>query len=259
MSPERRYTKDSLNAFSSDHKTKKSVDKRSHECSRESTRCPEWRSSKDRNPVSFENQRNDSSYFQESKSNNGSVSKNRDSSNNFETVIANDKSKDTLLLISRNCDSSRSIESVLPNENSRNREFGINHVSGNFTHDAHSVQQDQSSEDILPRRNPDSKGQVNETALPKTVQPNQSSVCTRLSKNRDSSNSNTQAHDKTVICDSSSSKEFVASVSTCSQNMYQCPICVFNCNLAQGFTNHLIDVHNVIQVAGTFGVFYKFK
>ena len=48
-----------------------------------------------------------------------------------------------------------------------------------------------------------------------------------------------------MICDSSSSKEFVANVSTCSQNMYQCPICVFNCNLAQGFTNHFIDVHNV--------------
>ena len=110
MSPEWRYAKDSLNAFSSDHKTKKSVDKRSHECSRESTRSPEWRSSKDRNPVSFENQRNDSSYFQESKSNNGSVSRNRDSSNNFETVIANDKLKDTPLLISRNRDSSRSIQ-----------------------------------------------------------------------------------------------------------------------------------------------------
>ena len=54
-----------------------------------------------------------------------------------------------------------------------------------------------------------------------------------------------QAHDKTVICDSSSSKEFVVSVSTCSQNMYQCPICVFRWNVAQGFTNHLIDVHNV--------------
>ena len=27
--------------------------------------------------------------------------------------------------------------------------------------------------------------------------------------------------------------------------MYQFPICVFNCNVAQGFTNHLIDVHNV--------------
>ena len=185
MSLEWRYAKDSLNAFSSEHKTKKSVDKRSHECSRESTRSPEWRSSKDRNPVSFENQRNNSSYFQESKSNNGSVSRNRDSSNNFETVIANDKSKDTLLLISRNCDSSRSIESVLPNENLRNREFGINHVSGNFTHDAQSVPQNQSSKDVSPRRNPDSKGQVNETVLPKTVQPNQSSVCTRLSKNRD--------------------------------------------------------------------------
>ena len=148
-------------------------------------------------------------------------------------MIGNGKLKDTPLLISRNCDSSRSIESVLPNENSRNRELGINHVSGNFTHDAQSVPQDQSSEDILPRRNPDSKGQVNETALPKTVQPNQNSVCTRLSKNRYSSNSNTQAHDKMVICDSSSSKEFDASVSTCSQNIYQCPICVFNCNLAQ--------------------------
>ena len=134
---------------------------------------------------------------------------------------------------------------MLPNENLRNREFSINHVSGNFTHDAQSVPQNQSSEDVLPRRNPDSKGQVNETVLPKSVQPNQSSVCTRLSKNHDSSNSNTQAHDKTVICDSSSSKEFVASVSTCSQNMYQCPICVFNCNVEQGFTNHLIDVHNV--------------
>ena len=139
MSPEWRYAKDSLNAFSTDHKTKKSVDKRSHECSRESTRSPEWQSSKDRNPVSFENQRNDSSYFQKSKSNNRSVSRNCDSSNNFENVIANDKSKDTPLLISRNCDSSRSIESVLPNENLRNREFGINHVSGNFTHDAQSM------------------------------------------------------------------------------------------------------------------------
>ena len=160
-------------------------------------------------------------------------------------MIANDKSKDTPLLISRNHDSSRSIESVLPNENSRNREFSINHVSGNFMYDAQSVPQNQSSEDVSPRRNPDSKGQVNETVLPKTVQPNQSSVCTRLNKNRDSSNSNMQAHDKTMIWDSSSSKEFVSSVSTCSQNMYQCPICVFNCNVAQGFTNHLIDVHNV--------------
>ena len=143
MSLEWRYAKDSLNAFSSEHKTKKSVDKTSHECSHKSTRSPEQRSSKDRNPVSFENQKNDSSYFQVSKSNNGSVSRNLDSSNNFETVIANDKSKDTLLLISRNCDSSRSIESVLPNENSRNREFSINHVSGNFTHDAQSVPQNQ--------------------------------------------------------------------------------------------------------------------
>ena len=33
MSPKWRYAKDSLNAFSSEHKTKKSVDKRSHECS----------------------------------------------------------------------------------------------------------------------------------------------------------------------------------------------------------------------------------
>ena len=33
MSPEWRNVKDSLNAFLSDHKTKKSVDKRSHECS----------------------------------------------------------------------------------------------------------------------------------------------------------------------------------------------------------------------------------
>ena len=54
-----------------------------------------------------------------------------------------------------------------------------------------------------------------------------------------------QVHGKMVICDSSSSKEFVASISTCSQNMYQCPICVFNCNVAQGFTDHLIDVYNV--------------
>ena len=104
MSPEQRYAKDSLNAFSSEHKTKKSVDKTSHEC--ESTRSQEQRSLKDRNPVSFENQKNDSSYFQVFKSNNGSVSRNLDSSNNFETVIANDKSKDTPLLISRNCDSS---------------------------------------------------------------------------------------------------------------------------------------------------------
>ena len=136
-----------------DHIKKKSknVDKTCNSC--ESTMSPEWRSSKDRNPVSFENQRNDSSYFQVSKLSNGSVSRNLDSSNNFETVIANDISKDTPLIISRNCDSSRSIESVLPNENSRNREFGINHVSSNFTHDAQSVPQNQSSEgEILIQR-----------------------------------------------------------------------------------------------------------
>ena len=80
--------------------------------------------------------------------NNRSVSRNLDLSNNFETVIANDKSKDTPLLISRNRDSSRSIES----ENSRKREFGINHVLGNFTHDAQSVPQNQSSEEILIQR-----------------------------------------------------------------------------------------------------------
>ena len=42
MSLEWRHAKDSLNAkFSSEHKTKKSVDKTSHECSHESTRSPE--------------------------------------------------------------------------------------------------------------------------------------------------------------------------------------------------------------------------
>ena len=67
-------------------------------------------------------------------------------------MIANDKLKDTSLLISRNHDSSRGIESVLPNENSRNREFGINHVSGNFTHDAQSVQKISCQGEILIQR-----------------------------------------------------------------------------------------------------------